>query len=165
MNWCCMCQRRRNVLFLQNVTDILVAELGAMNFQLTALQTKVLITNSGTQPIQIETVGEVVAILPGRSKHKFCKTFFFWNLTLRIEIEVRHRLHATHPISFAAIGNYWTQRKIFRTMWASLVRKFWFQRVGDELCNGWMAILNAAMFLQPVSGWSDEILKYPGRRP
>ena len=77
MNWCCMCQRRRNVLFLQNVTDILVAELGAMNFQLTASQTKVLITNSGTQPIQIETVGEVVAILPGRSKHKFCKTFFF----------------------------------------------------------------------------------------
>ena len=65
-----MCQRRRNVLFLQNVTDILVAELGAMNFQLTALQTKVLITNSGTQPIQIETVGEVVATLPGRSKHK-----------------------------------------------------------------------------------------------
>ena len=72
-----MCQRRRNVLFLQNVTDILVAELGAMNFQLTASQTKVLITNSGTQPIQIETVGEVVATLPGRSKHKFCKTFFF----------------------------------------------------------------------------------------
>jgi hypothetical protein len=58
------------------VSDILVAELGAMSFQLTALQTKVLITNSGTQPIHVETVGEVVATLRGRSKHKFCKTFF-----------------------------------------------------------------------------------------